>query len=84
MTAMACQITSLSLFTQPFIQAQIKENSKAPRHWPLRGKFTDNKGPLTRKMFPFDDVIMSVYDSKQFNHGDDVNEGDEIGKIYNE
>ena len=25
------------LFTQPFIQTQIKENIKAPRHWPLRG-----------------------------------------------
>ena len=23
------------LFTQSFIQAQIKENTKAPRHWPL-------------------------------------------------
>ena len=23
------------LFTQPFIRAQIKENIKAPRHWPL-------------------------------------------------
>ena len=23
------------LFTQPFIQTQIKENIKAPRHWPL-------------------------------------------------
>ena len=22
-------------FTQPFIQAQIKENIKAPRHWPF-------------------------------------------------
>ena len=28
------------LFTQPFIQAQIKENIKAPRHWPLCGEFT--------------------------------------------
>ena len=27
------------LFTQPFIQAQIKENIKAPRHWPLCGEF---------------------------------------------
>ena len=27
------------LFTQPFIQAQIKENTKAPRHWPLCGEF---------------------------------------------
>ena len=28
------------LFTQPFIQTQIKENIKAPRHWPLWGEFT--------------------------------------------
>ena len=28
------------LFTQPFIQAEIKENIKAPRHWPLCGEFT--------------------------------------------
>ena len=28
------------LFTQPFIRAQIKENFKAPRHWPLCGEFT--------------------------------------------
>ena len=28
------------LFTQPFIWAQIKENIKAPRHWPLCGEFT--------------------------------------------
>ena len=30
------------LFTQPFIQAQVKENIKAPRHWPLCGEFTGN------------------------------------------
>ena len=28
------------LFTQSFIQAQIKENIKAPHHWPLYGEFT--------------------------------------------
>ena len=28
------------LFTQPFIRVQIKENIKAPRHWPLWGEFT--------------------------------------------
>ena len=28
------------LYTQPFVQAQIKENIKAPRHWPLWGEFT--------------------------------------------
>ena len=27
------------LFTQPFIQTQIKENIKAPHHWPLCGDF---------------------------------------------
>ena len=49
---------ALRLFTESFIQAQIKENIKAPRHWPLFGEFTGDKGPVTRKMFPFDDVIM--------------------------
>ena len=28
------------MFTQPFIQTQIKENIKAPRNWPLCGEFT--------------------------------------------
>ena len=31
------------LFTQLFIQAQIKENIKAPRHWPLCGEFTGDR-----------------------------------------
>ena len=29
------------LFAQTFIQAQIKESIKAPRHWPLCGEFTE-------------------------------------------
>ena len=37
MSAMASQITYW-LFAQPFVQAQIKENIKTPRHWPLWGK----------------------------------------------
>ena len=28
------------MFTQSFIQTQIKENIKAPRRWPLCGEFT--------------------------------------------
>ena len=53
------------LFTKPFVQAQIKENTKAPRHWPLWGEFrwqvnSPDKGPVTRKMFPFDDVIITT------------------------
>ena len=45
-------------------KTQIKENIKAPSHWPLWGEFTGwsvnspHKGPVTRKMFPFDDVII--------------------------
>ena len=31
------------LFTQPFIQAQTKENTKVPRHWPLCGEFTGDR-----------------------------------------
>ena len=34
---MASQISGSRLFTRPFIQAQIKENIKAPRHWPFAG-----------------------------------------------
>ena len=44
------------LFTQPFIRAQIKENIKAPRRWPFVN--SPHKWLITRKMFPFDDVIM--------------------------
>ena len=31
---------ALRLFTQPLIQTQMKENIKAPRHWPLCGELT--------------------------------------------
>ena len=57
------------LFAQPFVQAWIKENVKATRHWPLWGESTmrgihrwpvdsHHKGAVTRKMFPFDYVTM--------------------------
>ena len=65
MSEVASQITSLTIvFTQPFIRAQIKENIKAPRHWPLCGIHRwpvnfPHKWPVTRKIFPFDDVIMN-------------------------
>ena len=48
MGAIASQISSLKLFTQPFIQTQIKENIKAPRHWPLCGEFTGDWFDLTK------------------------------------
>ena len=49
-------VTLQRLFTQPFVQTQIKENIKAPRHWllcgnsPVTGEFT-HKCPVSRKCF---------------------------------
>ena len=47
-------------FAQSFIQTQIKENIKVPRHWPMCAKFTGDRWiPRSNdQMFPFDDVIM--------------------------
>ena len=46
---MASQITSPLLFTQSFIQAQIKENIKAPRHKLLWLETTGHRWiPLTK------------------------------------
>ena len=47
---------ALRLFTQPFVPAQIKENIKAPRHWPLRGEFPAQRASKSENV-PFDDVI---------------------------
>ena len=49
MSVMASKITSV------FVQVQIKENIKAPRHWPPMD--SHHKKPVLQKMFPFDDVI---------------------------
>ena len=43
MSAMASLITSLTIVYSTVIQAQIKENIKAPRHWPLCGEFTGDR-----------------------------------------
>ena len=42
MGAMVSQIISLTI-TQPFIQAQIKENIKAPHHGSLCGEFNGDR-----------------------------------------
>ena len=47
MTAMNLKSPASRLFTQPLIQAQIKENIKASCHWPLWGEFT-GKFPAQR------------------------------------
>ena len=60
MSAMASQITGVLI-----IQAQIKETINAPRLLAFVGGIqrspvdSPHKGPVTRKMFPFDDVIMT-------------------------
>ena len=44
MDTMASQITSIPIvYSLPSIHAQIKENIKAPRHWPSRGDFTGDR-----------------------------------------
>ena len=49
------------LFTQPFIPTQIKENIQSSPSLAVHGEFTGNphRWPVTRKTFPFDDVITS-------------------------
>ena len=42
MGAMASQITTVSA-VYSFVQAQIKENIKAPRHWSLWGEYTGDR-----------------------------------------
>ena len=43
MSAIASEITSLTIVNSNFIRAHIKENIKAPRHWPLCGDFTGDR-----------------------------------------
>ena len=43
MGAMASQIFSRTIAYSTFIQAQLKENIKAPHHWPLCREFTGDR-----------------------------------------
>ena len=62
MGAMASHITSLTMVYSTIYSGT--NQRKHPRQWPLCGEFTDDrwipprKGPVTRKMFSCDDVIM--------------------------
>ena len=58
MRTITSQITGVSIVCTTVA----KENIKAPCHWSLWWWPVDSphKGPVTRKMFPFDDVIMST------------------------
>ena len=67
MSGIASQITGISIVCSTVYRAQIKEYIKAPRLWPLWGGPLDSphKGPVRRKMFPLDDVIMLTIDVLQ-------------------
>ena len=64
MTAMAFQITSVSIVYSNICLGADKKNIKALCHWPLLGDFIGDQwippqqGPVMRKMFLFDDVKM--------------------------
>ena len=74
---MASQIDSLTIVYSTFIQAQIKENIKAPSHLPFCGEFIGDRWiPRTnvqerRKYIPFDDVI--IWGDPLTHSGCDVN-----------
>ena len=55
MGAMASQVTGVSIVCFTVCSSTDQRNIKAPRLWPLWGEST---GPVTRKMFPFDDIMM--------------------------
>ena len=61
-----------------FSQAQIKENIKAPRNWPLWGEFTGDRWIPAQKasyadFFPFDDLIMLTPCTPPFDIINDCN-----------
>ena len=64
---MAFKITSLTIvYSTVYSDTDQKKNIKSPRHWPLCGEFTGwpvnspHNGPVTPKIFPFDDGIMEL------------------------
>ena len=59
MSMMASQITNVSIIYST-VCSGADQRKQAPCHWPLWGEFTDSlhKGPVTWKMFSFDDIII--------------------------
>ena len=66
MSLMASQITSLTIVYSPVCSDTDQRKHQTPRHWFLWGTSPVNsphKRPVTRKMFPFDGVIMGKLSS---------------------
>ena len=75
-SVMASLITGVSLFTQPFVQAQMKKKHQSPaslvfvraiQRWPVN---YPHKGPATRKMFPFDEEHVFEWITTRYFFGD--------------
>ena len=76
-SAMASQITGVSIVYSTACSNTDKENIKAPFHWPLWGEFTGVRWiprtkAVTRKMFPFDDIIMNAFHIWPFKHNQSI------------
>ena len=70
MSPMASQITSLAIvYSTVYSSADLREHQSyaslvfvgGNHRWPVN---SPHKGPVTRKMFPFDDVIMELISTK--------------------
>ena len=67
MSAMASQITGVSVVYSTVCSGAHKKHIKALRHWPLWVEInrwpvnSPHKGPVTRKFFPFDGVVMAIF-----------------------
>ena len=75
MSTMASQINSLAIvYSAVYSRRRSKKTSKlrvtrlrvGNLPWPVN---SPHKGPVKRKMFPFDDVIMTVYSFQDIGHG---------------
>ena len=56
------------MFAKPFVQAQNKENNQSSTSLPLVRVDSPHKAPVTRKMVPFDDVIMCGADAPHWKN----------------
>ena len=73
MSVMAFQITSLTIVYLTVCQAQIKENIRAPRHWPLWGEFIGTGDFPTQRAsnaenVSIDDIIICTNPSLYFKY----------------
>ena len=66
-SAMALKSPASRLFAQSLVQARIKENVKAPRHWPLYCMLQRRSNEfMCNKVFVIESAVQSI---RQNNHG---------------